>query len=302
MSEETVRRSPQLVATELDISSATLRRWSDEFADHLSSGAGVTQGRSHRRYLETDVDTLLVIKDLMSDGMTYEQVRQTLNERATVAVEPDMIEESTPKAEKPSDLPDFEDFGLGDTPEEDGETTTLVAANGADSPAIAFLTNTLSTLSDSQKSILNSQAANRELLGVLLQDNFNLKEENNRLRERILDVERTISQQKQDMVQQHQEDEWRREALRKEMDAKINSATKLATDAITAASSVEAPEITVENNPGCLGMFFGRKNRQVVSTSTKKDTTPKGQTASMGQIPAPSPPPASHPRPEFPPE
>ena len=302
MSEETVRRSPQLVATELDISSATLRRWSDEFADHLSSGAGVTQGRSHRRYLETDVDTLLVIKDLMSDGMTYEQVRQTLNERTTVAVEPDMIEESTPKMEKPSDVPDFEDFDLGDTLEEDGETTTLVAANGADSPAIAFLTNTLSTLSDSQKSILNSQAANRELLGVLLQDNFNLKEENNRLRERILDVERTVSQQKQEMVQKQQEDEWRREALRKEFDAKISNATKLATDAVTAANSVEAPEITVENNPGCLGMFLGRKNSQVVSTTTKKDDAPKVQTATMGQIPPPSPPPASHPRPEFPPE
>jgi len=299
MSEETVRQSPQLVATELDISSATLRRWSDEFADHLSSGAGVTQGRSHRRYLESDVETLLVIKDLMSDGMTYEQVRQTLNERAKVEVEPDMIEESAPKMKKPSNVPDFEEFDLDDMPEEDEKNTTLIAANGADSPAIAFLTNTLSTLSDSQKSILNSQAANRELLGVLLQDNFNLKDENNRLRERILDVERTVSQQKQEMVQQHQEEEWRREALRKEFDAKISNATKLATDAITAASSVELPDITVENNPGCLGMFLGRKNKQTVATATKKGVAQKGPPAPTGQIP---PPPASHPRPEFPPE
>ena len=302
MSEETVRKSPQMVTTELDISSATLRRWSDEFADYLSSGAGVTQGRTHRRYLDTDVETLLVIKDLMSDGMTYEQVRQTLNERATVAVEPDMIEEAASELEDTAGKPGFDDLDLGDTPESDAETTTLVAANGADSPAIAFLTNTLSTLSDSQKSILNSQAANRELLGVLLQDNFNLKEENTRLRDRILDVERTISQQKQEAAQQQQEEAWRREALRKELDAKINNATKLATDAITAANSVEAPDITVENNPGCLGMFFGRKNKQVVSTSTKKDIAQKGQPAPTGQIPQASPPPPSHPRPEFPPE
>ena len=40
----------------------------------------------------------------------------------------------------------------------------------------------------------------------MLQDNFNLKEENNRLRERILEVERDVSQNRQ-------EEEWRREAL-----------------------------------------------------------------------------------------
>ena len=302
MNEETVRQSPQLVATELDISPATLRRWSDEFADYLSSGAGVTPGRTHRRYLDSDVETLLIIKDLMSDGMTYEQVRQTLNERATVAVEPDMIEEASPELEDIVAETGFDDLDLGDTPENDAETTTLVRANGADSPAIAFLTNTLSTLSDSQKSILNSQAANRELLGVLLQDNFNLKEENTRLRERILDVERTISQQKQETAQQQQEESWRREALRKELDAKINNATKLATDAITAANSVEAPEITVENNPGCLGMFLGRKNKQVVLTSTKKDVAQKGQLAPTGRVPQVAPPPPNHPRPEFPPE
>ena len=309
MSEETVRRSPQLVANELDISPATLRRWSDEFADYLSSGAGVTQGRSHRRYLDTDVETLLIIKDLMSDGMTYEQVRQTLNERATIAIEPDMIEETALELEEEdaTGVPDFDNLDLGDIPPEDGETTTLVAANGADSPAIAFLTNTLTTLSDSQKSILNSQAANRELLGVLLQDNFNLKEENTRLRDRILDVERTISQQKQETSQQRQEEEWRREALRQELDAKINNATKLATEAITTAGSTEMPKITVENNPGCLGMFFGRGSKQVISTPTKKGVAPpQSRSASTGQIPQTSKPASlpspNYPKPEFPPE
>ncbi len=173
----------------------------------------------------------------------------------------------------------------------------LIAANGAEAAAINFLTNTLATLSDSQKSIINSQAANRELLGVLIQDNFNLKEENNRLRERILEVERDLSQTRQ-------EEEWRREALRQELDARIGAVQQLATQAMITAQTVEAPELkAVKSKSGCLGALFGGGDTQIVAIPRRRSR--EAATASSAPpVPAPSPsqPSASYPRPTFPPE
>ncbi|MEM7126339.1 MAG: hypothetical protein AAF702_08445 [Chloroflexota bacterium] len=63
----------------------------------------------------------------------------------------------------------------------------------------------LSTVANSQQSILNVQDSVRDMLGVIAQDNFNLKHENRKLRERMLELERVISE--------HQ----RREETRKEM-------------------------------------------------------------------------------------
>ena len=87
MSEQSIYRPPQAVARELDVSPATLRRWSDEFADYLSSGANSAQGKSHRRYSEHDIATLATIKELMNNGMTYEQVRQQLANHFSVSSE-----------------------------------------------------------------------------------------------------------------------------------------------------------------------------------------------------------------------
>ncbi len=297
MSEQAVLRSPQVVTTELDISPATLRRWSEEFKNFLSGDANSSGGRSHRRYADGDMTTLIVVKELMSDGLTYEQVRQKLAGHSTVPVEPDdIVQGPAPEYENPPEAGPGDDFELP----EKSDDTTLIAANGADSPAIAFLTNTLTTLSDSQKSILNSQAANRELLGVLLQDNFNLKEENNRLRERILEVERDVGQSRQ-------EEEWRRDALRQELDAKIGAVSQMAAQAMDVAQSVEVPEIkAVESKSGCLGMLFGGGGTKFVTVPPRKKkilrTAPP--LPATGQQPAvpPQGASASHPKPFFPPE
>ncbi|MCB0193289.1 MAG: MerR family transcriptional regulator [Anaerolineae bacterium] len=313
MSSETYQ-SPQGVAKQLDISPASLRRWSDEFTDFLSKGAGADKERSHRRYLESDVETLNEIKELMSNGMTYEQVRQQLTDDAVPSIEPDEISEveNDPdddyvvlphaRRDEPSlNDDDDADDDNDDTPPTFEESLAVVASNGSESPALNFLTNTLTTLSDSQKSVLNSQAANRELMGVLLQDNFNLKEENNRLRERILEVER-------DVARSRQEDEWRREALRQELEAKISAANQLASEAIVTARSVEAPQIkAVETKPGCLGMFLGRGGTQIITTQPRKQQKPlppaaaNGLASGLTQQPVSSGSP-SHPKPSFPPE
>ncbi len=179
------------------------------------------------------------------------------------------------------------------------EQHSLVVAAEAEPPVIAFLNNTIAALSESQKSVLNSQATNRELMGVVIQDNFNLKEENNQLRARILELERT-------MARAHQEEEQRREALRRELDGKIMMVQQLATEAMVAANSVEMPDIkTVNNKPGCLGALLGSGTQIVTMPHHRKhdnqEKTAGGQTMSTLSTPATSAYP-NHPKPMFPPE
>jgi DNA-binding transcriptional MerR regulator len=292
MNDSSTYRLPQAVARELDVSPATLRRWSDEFTDYLSSSTDSAQGRNHRRYSEQDIATLTLVKEMMNNGMTYEQVRQQLTQQLS----------GSPESVQP--LSPTPDPDTGDLYNDDGESA-LMTSNGADSPAIAFLTNTLMALSDSQKSILNSQAANRELMGVLIQDNFNLKEENNRLRERILEIERNSAQVRQ-------EDEWRREVLRQEMDTRMAQVQQLATEAITTANSIEMPDIkAVNTKPGCLGALFGAGGTQIVSVPRRHREGSLARQAGLPPLPTrnPSPPPSSsqpspanHPKPSAPPE
>ena len=296
MTEESKLRTPQMMTTELDISPATLRRWSDEFADYLSPEASSSQGRSHRRFSNDDLATLKTVKELMGQGMTYEQVRQILADQLDIWT--DRISRMPNE-----DEPEEEDLPASETSEE----VSLITTNGSDSTAFEFITNTLTTLSDSQKSVLNSQAANRELLGVLLQDNFNLKEENNRLRERIIDVERNLAQARQ-------EDEWRRESLRQELDGKIMLAQQTANEAILAASAPQEPaEIkAVKSKSGCLGSLFGLGDIKIVSLPRRgrqQDATPESAPPVMppaaGSPPVatgPVQPPAAHPKPTLPPE
>lgn len=70
----------------------------------------------------------------------------------------------------------------------------------------------LQTLADAQHAILNSQQANRDLIGVVIQDNFNLKAENNKLRDRMLALER-------DLTELRRRDEARREAVEARLQA-----------------------------------------------------------------------------------
>ncbi len=300
MNDQSIYRLPQAVARELEVSPATLRRWSDEFADHLSDGAASAKGRSHRRYTEGDIATLATIKELMNNGMTYEQVRQQLTKQgASTFVSSEQV---TPS---PQDGFERDTMSNESAHPPEGETA-LVASDGPESAAIAFLTNTLMALSEGQKSILNSQAATREVMGVLIQDNFNLKEENHRLRERILELERGTAQARR-------EEEWRREVIRQELDTKIATVQQLATEALTAAHSVEMPEIkAVNTKPGCLGALFGGGGTQIVTVPRRRhreeqDTHQPGSfsPAAPSQPQAPFPPqrqPTAHPKPTAPPE
>ncbi len=209
MSDTSRYRQPQEVASRLEVSPSTLRRWSDEFSEFLSPEASSSEGKQHRRYSDEDMATLITVKGLMAEGLTYEQVRQRLSEL---------------HVSKPD--------GPG----------SIVAADAALplAPAMTFLADTLHNVADSQQAVLNSQAANRELLGVVLQDNFNLKEENTRLRERMLELERQITQLRRD-------EEARREALRAELEARMQDVQRM---------------VTLQSRSGCLaGLFGGGRSR-----------------------------------------
>jgi DNA-binding transcriptional MerR regulator len=208
MSDTTHYRLPQEVAARLEVSPSTLRRWSDEFSEFLSPEADSSEGKQHRRYSDEDLATFVSIKGLMTDGLTYDQVRQRL------------VEQQPSKSDGP---------------------VSLVAADAGlpIAPAMTFLADTLHNVAESQQAVLNSQSTNRELLGVVLQDNFNLKEENVRLRERMLELERQISQIRRD-------EESRREALRADFEARVQDVQRM---------------VMLQARSGCLGGLFGSSPR-----------------------------------------
>jgi len=209
MSDTTHYRLPQEVAARLEVSPSTLRRWSDEFSEFLSPEADSSEGKQHRRYSDEDLATFMSIKGLMTDGLTYDQVRQRLVEQQ----------------------------GKGKS---DGQASLVAADAGLPiAPAMTFLADTLHNVAESQQAVLNSQATNRELLGVVLQDNFNLKEENVRLRERMLELERQISQIRRD-------EEARREALRADFEARVQDVQRM---------------VMLQARSGCLGGLFGSSPR-----------------------------------------
>ncbi|HIC89726.1 MAG TPA: MerR family transcriptional regulator [Anaerolineae bacterium] len=172
MNDATLRR-PQDVAARLGVSTSTLRRWSQRFAQFLSPDAGDPElsphgEPTHRRYTDEDVATLVTIKGLLSEGFTYEQVERRLRAlRLGEESEEDVYALVAPSSEEPSSF----------------------------TPAVTVLVDTLHTVADSQQVILNSQQSNRELLGVVIQDNFNLKAENTKLRDRMLELERNLAEE-----------------------------------------------------------------------------------------------------------
>ena len=169
---------PNDAARALGISPSTLRRWSAEFADWLSDTAGRPQHSpqgepAHRRYTAADVAVLGQVGDLLRQGLTYRQITARLGEPSTT----DAAEAAT-------------DAEVHDAP----KSVVLHQPTRVVAPAFSIITDALQTVVDNQQTVLSSQQANRDLLGVVVQDNFNLKEENSRLRERMLHLERELSE------------------------------------------------------------------------------------------------------------
>lgn len=219
-------RLPNEVATQLQVSPSTLRRWSNEFGDFLSDTGGrplPAEGgqTAHRRYTDEDLETLMTIKGLLTEGLTYIQVGrrlEALQMRQTAAeVVPDSGEEQvTALAPSPMDASSY-------------------------SPAVSVLADTLHTVADGQQILLGSQQANRDLLTVVVQDNFSLKEENAKLRDRMLELERELAEIRR-------LDEARREA----MEARLQQLE------VRPRQPAPPPQhIQRSQRSGCLGQLFG---------------------------------------------
>ncbi len=195
---------PADVAQRLNIPASTLRRWSYYFADYLPTHVQELDGaatRSHRRYGEEDVRVLREIKELLGRGLTYEEVGLHLAERTS---DPERAGEATVVEVLAETIESSDEDGgseTGDASETTGRRAIVNQPDEAGSrPELAnLIAETLFSLSDSQQIILSGQQTARQLLGVVLQDNFNLKEENSRLRERILEAERKLFELKREV-------------------------------------------------------------------------------------------------------
>jgi DNA-binding transcriptional MerR regulator len=174
-------RQPGDVARELDISTSTLRRWAKEFHPYLSSAAAKPDGASggvgaHRRYAKEDVHLLTQVKVLLDQGLTYDQVIQRLKGEGAVSTEESHHrEEVYPVVASDADMD---------------------AAAAA--PGLVVVADALRNINDNQQALQNSLQVNRNLLGVLIQDNFNLKEDNSKLRDRVLKLEQLTNQLRQE--------------------------------------------------------------------------------------------------------
>ncbi len=151
------------LATELNISAQTLKNWTRDFTPFLSAPGAL--GESNRRFTDDDVFVLKRIKEHLAAGMTFEETAEELR-----------------------------GDGYGASANGDGAHNAMTVANAQQ--GLGMMTDTLRVMIENQQTVQNSLQVNRNLLGVIIQDNFNLKEENAKLRERMLKMEQEVGEMK----------------------------------------------------------------------------------------------------------
>ena len=118
------------------------------------------------RYGSGDVAVLTTVQKLLEQGLDDEQVNQSLMPRR--------IEPSTAVALAARSGQEWDAEGALAMPHAIGDVLTALASG--------------------QQTVLNSQASMREMVSVVVQDNFNLKDENRKLRDRMLELERVLAE------------------------------------------------------------------------------------------------------------
>ena len=75
---------PAELQSRLEISPSTLRHWSNTFTDFLSPSArpSTTEngGPAQRRFTDADLRVLATVKQLLAAGLTYDRIKEQLNE------------------------------------------------------------------------------------------------------------------------------------------------------------------------------------------------------------------------------
>lgn len=160
---ENATKTQNDLAAELAISGQTLKNWTRDFSPFLSA-PGVL-GEANRRFTEDDVFVLKRIKDHLAAGLTFDETSDELR-----------------------------NDGYGEPLNGDGSHGALTVSNAQQ--GFGVMTDTLRVMIENQQTVQNSLQVNRNLLGVIIQDNFNLKEENAKLRERMLKLEHEMGEMK----------------------------------------------------------------------------------------------------------
>lgn len=183
---------PSEVADQLGISGATLRRWSSRFSAFLDLADGGQESGSHRRYSANDLQVLARIKQLLEQGWTYEQVAAQLADNGAAAspAADDVVELDREAAQY---FAVSEDAPPSATEGGRSDAGALLPVENL-TPAARFLRDAVQGMADNQQIILNNQQASRDLMGVMIQDNLNLKGEASSLRERMLELERELAE------------------------------------------------------------------------------------------------------------
>ena len=154
------------VAYHLQVTADTLRSWTRRFGRFLS----VQAGGDDPRYTTSDVAALVMVQKLIEQGLNDEQVGERLTPKRIVRDEAPSLAMSADQGRQIVDA----------------KATLLPQALG----------DILSAIANSQQTVLNGQSTVREIVGVVVQDNFNLKEENRKLRERMLEQERALADER----------------------------------------------------------------------------------------------------------
>ncbi|MBK8051376.1 MAG: MerR family transcriptional regulator [Anaerolineales bacterium] len=136
------------VAYHLQVTPDTLRSWGRRFGRFLSPQTALDDPR----YSTSDVAALIMVQKLIEQGFSDEQVSERLTPKRIVRDETPSIAITTDQGRQMVEA----------------KATLLPQALG----------DILSAIANSQQSVLNSQATVRDVVGVVVQDNFNLKEEN----------------------------------------------------------------------------------------------------------------------------
>ncbi|MCL4489458.1 MAG: MerR family transcriptional regulator [Chloroflexi bacterium] len=152
----------QDAASELGVTLDTLQLWARDYSLFLSPAAGVGEDGAGRRLTSEDLLVLRRIKEQLAAGLNSEEISEQLHAE-----------------------------GRGET-----ARMQIVSREGgsiSQAGAFAVLTDTLRAMLENQQTIQNSLQVNRNLQGVIIQDNFNLKEENIKLRERMQKLEQELA-------------------------------------------------------------------------------------------------------------
>ena len=150
------------VARHLDIAPDSLQRLRRRFAHYL----GPTATATDPTFTNADIAALVTVQKLLAQGFDDEQI----DERLT----PVQVEATSLLPSELHPLPGH----AGD------EASGLPNVVG----------DVLHTIVSSQQAVLTGQTNLREMLNVVVQDNFNLKDENRKLRDRMLELERTLAE------------------------------------------------------------------------------------------------------------